>query len=80
MFVQFECGCIGLNNEADTKKSIIFQACDDDERALSVWFRDMSGKEIIPLTDQELEALIRRLSQVLLDGYRFQDLKRILTS
>lgn len=74
MFVEFECGCIGLvGGHADEhrRNAVVIKACDrsNEQGDYSFLYRDMSDKryKIVPKTEEK--EIVKAISQLVGDGY-----------
>lgn len=91
MFKRYECGCIGfvLNGGAvnpDDKRVWLVKACDTDRHDPEYGFGYSAGristlarKPSTKLSDAEIESIFDDLGDLIADGYRFRDLKAILS-
>jgi hypothetical protein len=91
LFKRYECGCIGfvLNGGAvnpDDKRIWLVKACDNNRDDPEYGFGYSAGrrstlahKPSTKLSDAEIERIFRDLGDLIADGYKFRDLKAILS-
>jgi len=91
VFKRYECGCIGfvLNGGAidpDAKRIWLVKPCDTDRDDPEYCLRHSAGrsstlahKPSTKLSDAEIESIFDDLGDLIADGYRFRDLKTILS-
>lgn len=79
MFVRWECGCIGVqSNHQNTEKDVVFFACDGDGDDYLSAYRKMESLTFEPLTGDEENCLVGKLSGLIGHGYRFRTIKKAL--
>lgn len=78
MFVKFDCGCVG--HPLDQKNAVVIKPCDADMYGPEHhWvIRDMSGKNYTYLSKDENLEIHKVLDQLVYDGYRFREIRRLL--
>ena len=86
--IKFDCGCIGLAGKDSRRLHFIIQACDGD-RGESPWtfsWRTMEDVEegehvpqkFEPLPHEEVKEIWNAAAELIRDGEKFQELKRLL--
>lgn len=65
MFVKWSCGCVGVRHES---KGVVLKFCDADSDPFGCSLRDMSDKTSEPLSDIELDNLVKNLGRLLAWG------------
>jgi hypothetical protein len=91
MFVRFSCGCIGLKtnhsqaeydqhgNSGRVTPEIVFKVCDGDgDGNITSHYRPLGEKSSTPIPLVEEISLIRQLGDLIGDGYRHREMKRLL--
>ncbi|MDB4278636.1 hypothetical protein N9917_03460 [Deltaproteobacteria bacterium] len=84
MMVRFDCGCLGIvgiqGDEQD--RPLIIYPCDlndpDCWEPIGLYRRDQQGKGHTPLSAEKTAELLREMSGLLADGYRFRRVKSLL--
>ena len=86
MLVRFECCCIGfLGVQGDNEgRPLIVKSCDGDngregENEFHLYRRDhMKEKSYEPLPDEEASELLAELSLLVVEGYRYRQVRWLL--
>lgn len=80
MLVRFDCGCVGLHGVQGVAEghTLLVLACDAEDRAVSLFPRDMSGKTHEPISEDRARGLVREMEALLQDGYKFRTLRALL--
>jgi hypothetical protein len=68
-FGKFSCGCIGFENK------LIIRPCDGDRLAVSTREINLPFE---PFSEADLEVFADGLGDLIADGYRFREIKRLL--
>jgi len=80
--VRWSCDCIGLDDVKNEQgESLVLCSCDGDgldHYNVGAYFRPMAEKTKKPLTDQEIEPLVRELGAAINDGQRLRAIKAAL--
>jgi hypothetical protein len=90
MFVVWECGCVGLVDMPNIhgvapRPAILIQACDlrpedlDAPLSFHAGRRDNSDKRYTRLSDEKAAALIAEIGGLMRDGYRYRQIRNLLT-
>lgn len=80
LFVEWDCGCIGLP-AVDDERAIILEPCDGDhydDRRIRIGTRDMSHKESKEVSSADAEELLNELCGLVIDGYKLREIRCLL--
>jgi len=88
-FVQFSCGCIGLDLPAvnskdaeENRNAVVIKPCDLPSdmcwEPITIYRRDLSDKSTVPLSPGEAETLLNEIGELVSDGYRFRQIQTLL--
>jgi hypothetical protein len=80
-FIKASCGCVALSTKIG-EQHLVIEQCDrgshDDCNDIAWFKRDISDKTFEPLGEEETQALLEKLGQLLYDGHKFRQLQRLL--
>ncbi|UCG02532.1 MAG: hypothetical protein JSW11_00780 [Candidatus Heimdallarchaeota archaeon] len=88
-FVKFDCGCCGIIPDHSSNpiryveagaKTLIFHHCDNDDgmRDYHICQRNMLDKEWTTLKEDEILKVLNSFGKLIIDGYKFRELKLLL--
>lgn len=74
---KFSCGCIGWAFEP---KALVLVPCDGERNdpCIFPYWRDLSDKSHEPLDEEKSRKLLDEVAELVHDGHRFQEVRRLL--
>lgn len=82
--VKYECGCIGFRPVGTNV--VLVKTCDGDMHDDTMQMSLASGprgeslamKQFVPLSDDDQEAMVTEIGQLIYEGYKFRSIKSLL--